>query len=172
MLWMAWVMISSSTLPGVKRTSLSQHHIAHKHPSHSIIQHNIAHGQHDTSYHSTQTASHSMDVHRYAMAKGSKVLHRPMRVEGIAAPSALLPIQAPTSSLLCCAVLAQHLQLAHPLGLYSDRLFQPWFCASQPMREEWLQLDNVARASNISVEDFKTRFEYVPQSIYSIHTAL
>ncbi len=44
-------------------------------------------------------------------------------------------------------------------GFYSDLLYQPWFCATTPIREEWLQRDNLERRSGLSIADFRQHFE-------------
>ncbi|BDA49233.1 Bifunctional arginine demethylase and lysyl-hydroxylase JM [Coccomyxa sp. Obi] len=44
-------------------------------------------------------------------------------------------------------------------GFYSDLLYQPWFCATTPIRDEWLQRDNLERRSNLSIADFRQQFE-------------
>lgn len=44
-------------------------------------------------------------------------------------------------------------------GFYSDLLYQPWFCATTPIRQEWLQRDTLERRSGLSVEDFREQFE-------------
>ena len=43
--------------------------------------------------------------------------------------------------------------------MYSDRLFQPWLCATQPMTAEWMRLDNIPREGNLSLADFKLKYE-------------
>lgn len=44
-------------------------------------------------------------------------------------------------------------------GFYSDILYQPWFCATTPIREEWLERDNLERRSGLNLEDFRQHFE-------------
>jgi hypothetical protein len=43
--------------------------------------------------------------------------------------------------------------------LYSDVLYQPWFCATVPLKAEWLEVDNVDRRQGLSVEEFQRRYE-------------
>lgn len=42
---------------------------------------------------------------------------------------------------------------------YSDHLFQSWLCANLEMKHEWLERDNIARVSGVSVEEFIEKFE-------------
>ena len=44
-------------------------------------------------------------------------------------------------------------------GLYSDLLFQPWFCASTEISDTWLEHDNLPRrcASELTAEAFVAR---------------
>eukprot|EP01018_Ginkgo_biloba_P024962 Gb_23638 [translate_table: standard] len=44
-------------------------------------------------------------------------------------------------------------------NFYSDYLFQSWLCTSLEMKEEWLEVDNIERRTNLSLEDFITYFE-------------
>lgn len=43
--------------------------------------------------------------------------------------------------------------------LYSDLLYQPWYCATLPIQPEWLERDNLERRSNLSAADFRRLFE-------------
>lgn len=42
---------------------------------------------------------------------------------------------------------------------YSDLLYQPWYCATTPIRPEWLQRDNLERRKGLSMDDFQKEFE-------------
>jgi len=44
-------------------------------------------------------------------------------------------------------------------NFYSDLLYQPYFCATTPLREEWLGNNNVERRSGLSLQDFRSQFE-------------
>lgn len=44
-------------------------------------------------------------------------------------------------------------------NFYSDYLFQSWLCASLEMKREWLEVDNVDRRNNLSLEDFIACYE-------------
>jgi hypothetical protein len=44
-------------------------------------------------------------------------------------------------------------------GFYSDLLYQPWFCATTPLRPQWLQRDNLERRADLSVDEFRELFE-------------
>lgn len=44
-------------------------------------------------------------------------------------------------------------------GLYSDLLYQPWLCATVDIDETWLDVENIDRQSNLTVEEFKTKYE-------------
>jgi hypothetical protein len=44
-------------------------------------------------------------------------------------------------------------------NFYSDLLYQPYYCATTPLREEWLQNNNVERRSELSLEDFRRQYE-------------
>ncbi len=44
-------------------------------------------------------------------------------------------------------------------GFYSDILYQPCFCATTPIREEWLERDNLERRSSLSAEEFRQQYE-------------
>ena len=43
----------------------------------------------------------------------------------------------------------------------SDLLYQPWLCATTPVRSEWLERDNIPRisAADLTREEFRARFE-------------
>uniref|UniRef100_A0A6B2L4Q4 JmjC domain-containing protein n=1 Tax=Arcella intermedia TaxID=1963864 RepID=A0A6B2L4Q4_9EUKA len=43
-------------------------------------------------------------------------------------------------------------------GLYSDRLYQSWFCA-QVSPYLWTKVENIERRSNLSLEEFRTEYE-------------
>ncbi|KAK3282466.1 hypothetical protein CYMTET_9801 [Cymbomonas tetramitiformis] len=42
---------------------------------------------------------------------------------------------------------------------FSDLLFQPWFCANVPLCPTWLEVENVDRRSQLSVEEFRRAYE-------------
>jgi hypothetical protein len=42
---------------------------------------------------------------------------------------------------------------------YSDLLYQPWFCATTPLRPQWLEQDNLERRSGLSAADFRRLYE-------------
>ena len=42
---------------------------------------------------------------------------------------------------------------------YSDLLYQPYFCATVPLRDEWLGNNNVERRSGLSLEQFRAKYE-------------
>ena len=44
-------------------------------------------------------------------------------------------------------------------NLFSDLLFQPWYCATVPISLEWLERDTLERRSHLSAEDFRRLFE-------------
>ncbi|KAL3700749.1 hypothetical protein R1sor_018771 [Riccia sorocarpa] len=44
-------------------------------------------------------------------------------------------------------------------GFYSDHIFQSWLCASLEIKKEWLSRDNIARRSNLTLEEFIRDFE-------------
>ena len=44
-------------------------------------------------------------------------------------------------------------------GCYSDLLYQPWFCATTPLRPEWLERDTLERRTGLSVPDFQRLYE-------------
>ncbi|KNC75234.1 hypothetical protein SARC_12239 [Sphaeroforma arctica JP610] len=44
-------------------------------------------------------------------------------------------------------------------GVYSDELFQPWFCAAMGVDESWLTVENIPRVNNLPLEDFVEKFE-------------
>lgn len=46
-------------------------------------------------------------------------------------------------------------------GFYSDLLYQPWYCATTELRDEWLQRDTIPRraASGLTLEQFHAEFE-------------
>ena len=43
--------------------------------------------------------------------------------------------------------------------MYSDVLYQPWRCATAPLRKTWLSTHNIPRESGLSAEAFRARFE-------------
>lgn len=43
--------------------------------------------------------------------------------------------------------------------IYSDLLYQPWFCATTPLRPQWLERDNLERCSGLSAADFRRLYE-------------
>ena len=47
-------------------------------------------------------------------------------------------------------------------GFYSDLLYQPWFCATTELRDEWLQRDTIPRrsAAGLTLAQFHTEFEF------------
>lgn len=52
----------------------------------------------------------------------------------------------------------------HPLavkGFYSDLLYQPWFCATTELQEEWLENDTIPRraAACLSLAQFRAEYE-------------
>lgn len=50
-------------------------------------------------------------------------------------------------------------------GIYSDLLYQPFFCATVDLAPEWLQTDNIDRRSGLSVEDFVRQYEQPNQPV-------
>lgn len=42
---------------------------------------------------------------------------------------------------------------------FSDLLFQPWYCASVGIRPEWIEIDNIERRRNLSVQQFIAEYE-------------
>ena len=44
-------------------------------------------------------------------------------------------------------------------GMYSDLLYQPFRCATAPLREEWLGEGTVPRVKGLSVEVFRQEYE-------------
>ena len=47
----------------------------------------------------------------------------------------------------------------HIQHFYSDLLYQPWHCATTPLRPQWLERDNLERRSMLSAADFRELFE-------------
>ena len=47
----------------------------------------------------------------------------------------------------------------HIQHFYSDLLYQPWHCATTPLRPQWLEHDNLERHSRLSAADFRELFE-------------
>lgn len=45
-------------------------------------------------------------------------------------------------------------------GVYSDVLYQSFLCATTPLREEWLSVDNIDRRSGLTLTDFKAEYEF------------
>ncbi|KAI3656943.1 hypothetical protein MP638_004434, partial [Amoeboaphelidium occidentale] len=45
------------------------------------------------------------------------------------------------------------------IGMFSDFLFQPWMSCSMEIKDEWLKVDNIARKSELSYEDFIEQYE-------------
>jgi hypothetical protein len=50
-------------------------------------------------------------------------------------------------------------------GLYSDLLYQPHFCATTPLRLEWLERDTLPRRAGLSAEDFRRLYELPNQPV-------
>lgn len=44
-------------------------------------------------------------------------------------------------------------------GFYSDLLYQPWFCATTDILQEWLEVDNIDRRRGLSPEAFRQEYE-------------
>lgn len=44
-------------------------------------------------------------------------------------------------------------------GIFSDLLYQPWLCATAPLRSSWLQIDNLERRSRLSPPEFREEYE-------------
>ncbi|KIY99244.1 F-box protein [Monoraphidium neglectum] len=44
-------------------------------------------------------------------------------------------------------------------GLYSDLLYRPWLCATAELLPEWLEVENVDRRADLSLEEFRERYE-------------
>lgn len=44
-------------------------------------------------------------------------------------------------------------------GLYSDALFQPWFCSVNDVLPHWISTDNIERRSNLSLAEFIEEYE-------------
>ncbi|EKX49962.1 hypothetical protein GUITHDRAFT_67304 [Guillardia theta CCMP2712] len=44
-------------------------------------------------------------------------------------------------------------------GLYSDLLFQPWLCATVGVLPEWLEVSNIERRDNLTLESFIDEYE-------------
>jgi hypothetical protein len=49
-----------------------------------------------------------------------------------------------------------YLPISH---FYSDLLHQSWLCATLEVDSSWLELENIDRRSNLTVEEFKTQYE-------------
>ena len=47
----------------------------------------------------------------------------------------------------------------HIQHFYSDLLYQPWHCATTPLRSQWLERDTLERRSRLSAADFRELFE-------------
>lgn len=47
----------------------------------------------------------------------------------------------------------------HIQHFYSDLLYQPWHCATTPLRPQWLERDTLERRSRLSAADFRQLFE-------------
>ena len=52
-----------------------------------------------------------------------------------------------------------HRQPLRVQGFHSDLLYQPWFCATTPLRHEWLERDTLERRAGLSVPDFQRLYE-------------
>ena len=50
-------------------------------------------------------------------------------------------------------------------GLYSDLLYQPFFCATTPLRAEWLECSNVDRRCGLSLHEFRQQYEEPNQPV-------
>lgn len=44
-------------------------------------------------------------------------------------------------------------------NMFSDLLYQPFHCATANIRKEWIQADDIERTSDLSLEDFRERYE-------------
>eukprot|EP00164_Ancoracysta_twista_P015423 GFYU01025490.1.p2 GENE.GFYU01025490.1~~GFYU01025490.1.p2 ORF type:complete len:277 (-),score=49.41 GFYU01025490.1:13-843(-) len=44
-------------------------------------------------------------------------------------------------------------------NFYSDALYRPFFCASTPVIDAWVKLENIDRRSNLSLNDFIEQYE-------------
>ena len=64
--------------------------------------------------------------------------------------------------LLAARLASRHQPSRKPLrvqGCFSDLLYQPWFCATTPLRPEWLERDTLERRSDLSQTDFQRLYE-------------
>lgn len=55
-----------------------------------------------------------------------------------------------------------HTCLQGPLrvrGMFSDLLYQPWHCATVPLRQEWLSRESLPRRAGLSLQQFQTEYE-------------
>ena len=53
-----------------------------------------------------------------------------------------------------------HRRTFHPVShFYSDLLHQPWLCATLDIDPSWLEVENIDRRSNLSVEEFKKEYD-------------
>ena len=50
-------------------------------------------------------------------------------------------------------------------GFYSDLLYQPFFCATTPLRAEWLECSNVDRRCGLSLHEFRQQYEEPNQPV-------
>ena len=46
-------------------------------------------------------------------------------------------------------------------GFYSDLLYQPWFCATTDLQDEWLERDTIPRrpAAGLTLAQFRSEYE-------------
>ncbi len=44
-------------------------------------------------------------------------------------------------------------------AVYSDLLYQPWYCSNLEIPKEWVEVENIPRCSNLSRQEFQDRFE-------------
>ncbi len=43
--------------------------------------------------------------------------------------------------------------------MFSDLLYQPWHCATVPLRQEWLSRESLPRRAGLSLQQFQTEYE-------------
>ena len=60
---------------------------------------------------------------------------------------------------LCTTLQQDRRKLLQVQGLFSDLLYQPHFCATTPLRPEWLERDILQRRAGLSAEDFHRLYE-------------
>lgn len=66
---------------------------------------------------------------------------------------------------LCPAAQQRQQQPLQVQGFYSDLLYQPHFCASTPLRPEWLARDTLPRRAGLDAEAFRRLYELPNQPV-------